>query len=148
MKRYVLSIVLMTMFVSTAAFSQEPGPEDIEHKMNLRNMQLELEKRESEFGFQEKMRELELEERRIELERERRPQEHPRHRKHHRKGGMVPFVIVCLVVHLLVAVWVYKDIRERNSGSGIWIVIALLTGLFGVLAYAIVRLGDIRRTKS
>lgn len=147
MKRYVLSIVLMTMFVSTAAFSQEHGPEDIEHKMNLRNMQLELEKREAEFGFQERMRELEVEERRIQLERQRRAQEHPGHRKHHRKPGKLLFILGCFLVHILVAVWVYKDIRERNSGSGIWIVIALLTGLFGVLAYAIVRLGDIRRTK-
>jgi len=149
MKRYVLSIVLMTMFVSTAAFSQEPEvKEDIERQMHLRSMQLELEEREAEMGFQERMRELELEQRRIQLERQRRPQEHPRHWKHHRKGGMLPFVLVCFVVHILVAVWVYKDIRERNSGSGIWIVIALLTGLFGVLAYAIVRLGDTRQTKS
>jgi hypothetical protein len=148
MKRYILSIVLMTMFVSTAAFSQEPEPEDIEQELHLRNMQLELEERESELGFQERMRELELEARRIQLEREQKPQEHLRHRKHHgNKGGMVPFILVCIVVHLLVAIWVYKDIRERNSGSGIWIVIALLAGLFGVLAYAIVRLGDIRRTK-
>ena len=147
MKRYVLSIVLMTMFVSTAAFSQEPGPEDMEHQIHLRNMQLELEKHEAELGFQERMRELELEERRIQLERQRRAQEHPGHRKHHQKPGKLLFILGCFLVHILVAVWVYKDIRERNSGSGIWIVIALLTGLFGVLAYAIVRLGDIRRTK-
>jgi hypothetical protein len=147
MKRYILSIVLMTVFISTAAFSEEAGPEDIEHELHLRNMQLELEEREAELGFQENMRELELEARKIQLERKHRPQEHLRHRKHHRKGGMVPFILVCIVIHLLVAIWVYKDIRERNSGSGIWIVIALLAGLFGVLAYAIVRLGDIRQTK-
>jgi len=149
MKRYILSIVLMTMFVSTAAFSQEPEvEEDMERKMHLRSMQLELEEREGELGFQERMRELELEQRRIQLERQRRPQEYPRHWERHRKDGMVPFVLVCFVVHILVAVWVYKDIRERNRGSGIWIVIALLAGLFGVLAYAIVRLGDTRQTKS
>jgi hypothetical protein len=136
------------MFVSTAAFSQEPGPEDMEHQIHLRNMQLELEEHEAELGFQERMRELELDERRIQLERQRRPQEHPGHWKHHRKGRMFPFILVCFVVHILVAVWVYKDIRKRNSGSGIWIVIALLTGLFGVLAYAIVRLGDTRQAKS
>jgi len=147
MKRYVLSIVLMTMFVSTAAFSQEPGPEDMEHQIHLRNMQLELEEHEAELGFQERMRELELDERKIQLERQRRPQEHPGHWKHHQKPGKLLFILGCFLVHILVAVWVYKDIRERNSGSGIWIVIALLTGLFGVLAYAIVRLGDIRRTK-
>ncbi len=147
MKRYILSIVLMTMFVSTAAFSQEPGPEDMERQMHLRSMQLELEEREAEMGFQERMRELELEQRKIQLERQRRPQEHSRHWKHHCKPGKLLFILGCFLVHILVAVWVYKDIRERNSGSGIWIVIVLLTGLFGVLAYAIVRLGDIRQTK-
>jgi hypothetical protein len=135
------------MFVSTAAFSQEPGSEDIEHELHLRNMQLELEERESELGYQERMREFELEARRIQLEREQRPQEHLRHRKPHCKPGKILFILGWFLVHILLAVWVYKDIRERNSGSGIWIVIALLTGLFGVLAYAIVRLGDIRRAK-
>jgi len=136
------------MFVSTAAFSQEPEvEEDIERQIHLHSMQLELEEREAEMGFQERMRELELEARRIQLERQRRPQEHLRHRKHHCKPGKILFILGWFLVHILVAVWVYKDIRERNSGSGIWIVIVLLTGLFGVLAYAIVRLGDIRQTK-
>jgi hypothetical protein len=136
------------MFVSTAAFSQEPElEEDIEREMHLRNMQLELEQQEAELGFQERIRELELEARKIELERQRRPQKHAAYRKPHCKGKMAPFILVCIVVHLLLAIWVYKDIRERNSGSGIWIVIALLAGLLGVLAYAVVRLGDIRRAK-
>ena len=148
MKRYVLSIVLMTMFVSTAAFAQESEPgENVEREMHLRSMQLELEERDAELGFQERMRELELEQRRIELEHQRRPQEHPVHRKHHWKGKPHPLLIVFFIVHILMAVWVYKDIRERNRGSGIWIVIVLLTGLFGVLAYAVVRLGDTRQTK-
>ena len=145
MQRYVLSIVLMTMFVSTAAFAQEPEPEEnVEREMHLRSMQLELEEREAKLGFQERMRELELEQRRIELEHQRRPQEHS---KHHRKGKPHLLLIVLFIVHILMAVWVYKDIRERNRGSGIWIVIVLLTGLFGVLAYAVVRLGDTRQTK-
>ena len=145
MKRYVLSIVLMTMFVSTAAFAQEPEPEeDLEREMHLNSMRLELEEREAELRFQERMRELELEKGRIELEHQRKPQEHF---KHHRKGKPHLLLIVLFIVHILMAVWVYKDIRERNRGSGIWIVIVLLTGLFGVLAYAVVRLGDIRQTK-
>jgi len=145
MKRYVLSIVLMTMFVSTAAFAQEPEPEEnLGREMHLRSMQLELEEREAELRFQERMRELELEKGRIELEHQRKPQEHS---KHHRKEKPHLLLIVLFIVHILMAVWVYKDIRERNRGSGIWIVIVLLTGLFGVLAYAVVRLGDIRQTK-
>jgi hypothetical protein len=53
-----------------------------------------------------------------------------------------------LVVHILLAVWVYTDIRKLNRGSGIWIVIALLTGLLGTLVYAVVRLGDARTEES
>lgn len=49
---------------------------------------------------------------------------------------------IMLIVHILVSIWVYSDIRKRNSGSGIWVVIALLTGLFGTAVYALVRIGD------
>ena len=46
------------------------------------------------------------------------------------------------VIHILLAVWVYQDLRRRNTGSGIWIVITLLAGLCGAAVYALVRLGD------
>ena len=51
-------------------------------------------------------------------------------------------MFICFIVHILLAIWVYGDIRRRNTGSGIWIIITLLTGLLGALVYAIVRLGD------
>jgi hypothetical protein len=51
-------------------------------------------------------------------------------------------VLGCALIHILLAIWVYHDIRQRNMGSSIWIVIALLTGLFGTLVYAVVRIGD------
>ena len=63
-------------------------------------------------------------------------------KKHHDDKGGAVLLFVLLVVHILLAVWVYQDIRKRNTGSGIWIVVALLTGLFGALVYAIVRIGD------
>ncbi len=154
MKGYILISVLLAMFCSTAVFSQEtyeesrPPQEDMEREMHLRNMQLELQQHEAELDFQQEMKKLELEKRRIALERKRRAQKHPAHFRHCGKGKLLPIAIVCFVVHILLTVWVYKDIRQRNSGSGIWIVIVLLTGLFGVLPYAIVRLGETRQTKS
>ena len=60
---------------------------------------------------------------------------------------MFPLLAVCFVVHILVGVWVYQDIRRRNAGSGIWIALGLLTGLLGALVYAVVRLGDSRQTQ-
>lgn len=154
MRGYVLISVLMTMFFSTAVFSQDPdeqpGPpeEQMEREMHLRHMQLELQEREAELDFQQGMKKLGLEKRKIALKRERKTLHRPAHFKHCGKGKMLPIVIVCFIVHILLTVWVYKDIRQRNSGSGIWIVIVLLTGLLGVLPYAIVRLGEIRETKS
>jgi hypothetical protein len=50
--------------------------------------------------------------------------------------------IIIVVVNILLAVWVYQDIRKRNSGSGIWIVLSLLTGFFGALLYLLARIGD------
>ena len=51
-------------------------------------------------------------------------------------------LLVCFVVHILLTVWVYQDIRRRNSGSGIWVAVTLMTGLLGAAVYALVRLGD------
>ena len=116
-------------------------------ELERKERRIELEGREVESGFHRRMQEIELEQRSVELERQREAQERAANFGHHRKGAMLPFLIVCFVVHILVAVWVYKDIRRRNSGSGIWIVVALLTGLLGVLVYAIVRLGNTRQTK-
>jgi hypothetical protein len=50
--------------------------------------------------------------------------------------------LFCGIIHLLLTVWVYQDIRKRNAGSGIWIVVTLMTGLLGAAVYALVRLGD------
>ena len=152
MKRYALITVLMAMLVPVTALCQEPlegekpPPVNPEHQIRVRRMQLELEKREAELDFEREMRELELGKRRIELAHKQKEQEHRSGFRHHKKC-MFPLFVICFIVHILVAVWVYQDIRKRNRGSGIWIVVALLTGLFGVLVYAVVRLGDIRKTE-
>ena len=137
MKRYVLSIVLMSMVVP-AAFCQEFEGEDIERQMQLRGMDLKLQHAEEQMALERQMQELELEERRLELDRAGRGH----------KPKLHPLLLLCLVVHILLAVWVYTDIRKRNRGSGIWIVIALLTGLLGALVYAVVRLGENREKES
>jgi len=137
MKRCILIMVLATMFAPVAVFSQElERQEDPEFQMEMREM--EMEQRDAEMGFQQSMQELELEKSRIGLERMRIGH---KHRKH-------PFLLLVMIVHILVAVWVYQDIRKRNAGSGIWIVIALLAGLLGVLVYAVVRIGDNDKKKA
>jgi hypothetical protein len=47
-----------------------------------------------------------------------------------------------LVVHVLLAVWVFGDIRKRGEGSGIFIVLALLIGIPGTALYLLARIGD------
>lgn len=152
MKRYLFIGLLMAMLVPTAAVGQErpkqPRPQDTpRHKMQMRRMELELEEHEAELEFDRKMRELDLEERDLELEHQRKKLEHRAWLGHHRKRPLRGLFIVLLVVHILAAVWVYQDIRKRSAGSGIWIVLTLLTGLCGALVYALVRLGDSQQKK-
>ena len=102
----------------------------------------------------------ELNEQRHQLEMERQEVEHQRdHMRQQRPWPATPkrmmgrpkifciFVMVmCLVVHILAAVWVFQDIRIRGSGSGIWIVITLIAGLLGALVYAVVRISETKQS--
>ena len=50
--------------------------------------------------------------------------------------------VVMAVCHLLLAVWVFQDIRKRGEGSGLFIVLVLLAGFCGAILYALVRIGE------
>ena len=52
------------------------------------------------------------------------------------------FFGVLAVIHVLLAIWVYTDIRKRGEGSGIFIVLALIAGIPATILYALVRIGD------
>lgn len=152
MKGYVLISVLVAIFFPAVVFGGEhvearERQEDIERQIHLRRMQLGMEEQEAERDFHHSMRELDLKERRLALEGKYKALKQPKHIKCNCGEKMAPLVIICIVVHILLAVWVFQDIRRRNCGSGIWIVIVLLAGLLGVLPYTIVRLGDGRETK-
>jgi len=51
-------------------------------------------------------------------------------------------MFVCIVCHVLLAVWVYTDIRKRGEGHGIFIILALLAGFLGAGLYALIRIGE------
>jgi hypothetical protein len=53
-----------------------------------------------------------------------------------------PLFLVLAIIHVMLAVWVFTDIRKRGEGSGIFIVLALLAGIPGTILYALVRIGD------
>jgi hypothetical protein len=50
--------------------------------------------------------------------------------------------MVALIFNILIAVWIFTDIRKRGEGSGIFVVLALLAGVPAAIIYAIVRIGD------
>jgi len=152
MKRYVISVLLVGLLAPAAAVCGEleeiAEQEQIEREMELRERDMELEHRGTEMDFEQEMQRLELEERRMRIEREMQELELAADRDRSGKEAMPALLLLCAVVHILVAVWVYTDIRKLNRGSGIWIVIALLTGLLGTLVYAVVRMGDARIAQS
>jgi hypothetical protein len=47
-----------------------------------------------------------------------------------------------MVINILIATWIYTDIRKRNEGSGIFVALALLAGIPTAIIYAISRIGD------
>jgi hypothetical protein len=141
MKRYVfMSVLLLSMLAVPAALSKEFEPEDMEMQMQMRQREMDLKQREAKMDMEREMQKLDLEQRRMELERARGDDD-----DNECKGALGFLFLICGIVHILVAVWVYMDIRQLNRGSGIWIVIALLTGLLGALVYAVVRIGDSRQ---
>ncbi len=121
-------------------------PNDFDFQMKMRKMEMELQQRKEQMDVERRMQELELEKRKIELEHMRRPNEHPDHMEDDDDDELHPILLLVLVVHILCAVWVFQDIRQRSAGSGIWIVIALLAGLLGTLVYAVVRLGESQKS--
>ena len=148
MKRIVLmSVLLVSMFACTAVLSQEFEPEDMEIRMEMQEREMELQHREAAMNAEREMQKIEIEQRRLELENLERAHEDVDDNDDDDdcEGGLALLLIICAIVHILVAVWVYTDIRQLNRGSGIWIVIALLAGLLGALVYAVVRLGDSRQ---
>jgi uncharacterized membrane protein (DUF106 family) len=148
--------LLLVMFIGTSLYfcfpavavaeegdkPQPPRPKIEQQMQRIRNAQNEL---------QEQRQQLDRERQELERQRDRmQPQRQWPARKKMYKGGHKPMcgllMVMCLAVHILVAVWVFQDIRTRGTGSGIWIVIALLAGLLGALVYAVVRLGDVKQS--
>lgn len=161
MKGCLLISVLIAVFVSPIAFARESDEapaqarENMERRLQMQRVRRRAQAEQGEMEFSRQMRRMELEERRMGLEKHH--MELDKHKKmaakmgkkhHDDDGGKIVFLVVCLIVHILLAVWVFGDIRSRGKGSGIWIVIVLLAGLLGVLPYTIVRLGDTRQTSS
>ncbi|MHC4216173.1 MAG: hypothetical protein ACYSWP_22695 [Planctomycetota bacterium] len=126
-------------------------------QLDMKREHMALQQQEAEMGFNQQMREIELQKHRLALKNKQQRRKYPAVAGHDGykemaghcgHGEAFPLLAIICIVNILVAIWVYQDIRKRNAGSGLWIVIALLTGLLGALVYAVVRLGDNRQTQS
>lgn len=49
-----------------------------------------------------------------------------------------------MIINILLAIWIFTDIRKRGEGSGIFIVLALVAGIPAALIYSLTRIGDRR----
>jgi hypothetical protein len=149
MKNVILLIVLLAMITPSVVFCQDqqprqpqPGVQPQSQQMQQRRQELAL--RESELTIQQKQNEINFqrEKQNLELEKIRRDMKLDDNEKNEQEKRMQPILLILIIVNILCGVWVYQDIRKQNAGSGIWIVIALFTGLLGTLVYAVVRLGE------
>lgn len=135
--------VLAMLFLAAGSVAQEPATRSDEdqtvEQMKLRETELQLKEQEAELAYRQKMREMELEQRNLEIEQLRREAAQPQG-----DGGGGLLLLLILVVHILLTVWVWKDMREQEIGRALWVPIVLLTGLFGALLYAVVRVADTR----
>jgi hypothetical protein len=51
-------------------------------------------------------------------------------------------LLIGSVCNILLAVWIFTDIRKRGEGSGLFIALALLAGIPTAIIYSLVRIGD------
>jgi hypothetical protein len=68
------------------------------------------------------------------------PQDAKRHKAVKDFIGLIMFC--CLIFNILIAIWIFSDIRKRGTGSGIFIVLAFIAGIPTAIIYALVRIGD------
>ena len=141
MKHLGWIFVLVAVF-ATAGVAQEPGIDEKKiptaEEIELYERGLQVRAQEARLEHERQMDELELEERRAEIDRIR--------RGHHGRGDekCAGFILLILVTHVLLTVWVFKDMHEQKIGRALWVPIVLLTGVFGAILYAIIRHTDIR----
>ncbi len=151
MRQILLAILVIGTLLSGVTFAAAEEEEhaleaekiEFEHEVRLR--ELDIEARQEELEFESQMRELEIQERRTEIERSHRGSGH--HKQEH-GGFMCLIVLVMIIIRILSTIWVCRDLSQRKTGSGLWIPIVLLAGLFGLLVYAVTRLGDIQQAKT
>jgi len=52
------------------------------------------------------------------------------------------FFICYMVCNILMAIWIFTDIRKRGEGPAIFVAVALVAGFPAALVYSLIRIGD------
>jgi Flp pilus assembly protein TadB len=135
----VVAVVLVGMAAKVMAQEGEaPTPEQMERL----KMGMELEAHKAELEHEQQMRQLDIEARRAEIERQQ--QASRPHGNRPPDGAHGGIMVLIIITNILLTVWVFKDMHEQKIGRALWVPIVLLTGVFGAILYAIVRLADTR----
>jgi hypothetical protein len=50
--------------------------------------------------------------------------------------------VIGIICNILLAIWIFTDIRKRGEGSGIFVAMALVAGIPAALIYALTRIGE------
>ena len=146
MRQTMLAILVIGALLSGVTFAATEEEEfaleaeKLEFAHDARLKELDINARQAELEFEGQMRELEIQERRAEIER---PHRGSYHHKKEDDGFVCLIVLVMIIVRILATIWVCGDRQRRKMGSALWIPIVMLTGLFGLLVYAVTRIGDI-----
>ena len=152
MKHTVLMAAVAALVLATAAqtaAAQEDEEGSFDEQMERREVEMELQNRQREFEHEQSMRELDLEERQLEIEQrraeiDRAHQGPPGKDPHHKDHGIL--ILLVIITHIVLTVWVFKDMNEKKIGRALWVPIVLLAGVFGAILYAIVRIADTRKS--
>ena len=125
------------------ADANAPAEGPTEEQMELHERRLEMEVRQNEFDHEQQLRKLELRQR--EAETKRIEAELGRMPGRDGAGGAAGAILLwCLVAHILLTVWVYKDMHQQGIARALWVPIVLLIGVLGAILYAIVRHADVQ----
>ena len=119
--------------------------EKLELQNAIRLKELDLEAKQAELEFQRCMHELELDARRAEIERLR----YPMYGAGRQCGrGLAVLLLGMIAVRALATVWVYRDLQQDRTVSGLWIPLVLIGGLLALVAYVLTRLGNLQRAQT
>ncbi len=55
---------------------------------------------------------------------------------------VMSLLILGAIINILIAIWIFTDIRKRGEGCGIFIALALVAGIPAAIIYTLVRIGD------